>query len=115
MASNSASSSLPKWQLALVVGAPVALGLGYMYYRNCSTTEKSEDKSSKNSRRHVKENGEKQISIDGDVPGKTGKGAAAEVRSFSSQKNYLKFMITLSRILIYSILQFDEKLLFINL
>lgn len=27
-------NSLPKWQLALVVGAPVALGLGYMYYRN---------------------------------------------------------------------------------
>ncbi|XP_046611000.1 mitochondrial import receptor subunit TOM70 [Neodiprion virginianus] len=36
-ASGSASitgSSLPKWQLALAVGAPVALGLGYMYYKN---------------------------------------------------------------------------------
>lgn len=31
-----ASSSLPKWQLALVVGAPVAIGLSYMYYRNRS-------------------------------------------------------------------------------
>lgn len=30
------SSSLPKWQLALVVGAPVAIGLSYMYYRNRS-------------------------------------------------------------------------------
>ena len=28
-----AGSPLPKWQLALVVAAPVALGLGYMYLK----------------------------------------------------------------------------------
>lgn len=35
------SSPLPKWQLALVVGAPVALGLGYMYYRNKNSDSSS--------------------------------------------------------------------------
>ena len=37
--------SLPKWQIALAVGAPVALGLGYWYYRSRkgTTTNKSFD------------------------------------------------------------------------
>ncbi|XP_012222349.1 mitochondrial import receptor subunit TOM70 [Linepithema humile] len=43
------SSPLPKWQLALVVGAPVALGLGYIYYRNknSSSSSSSTDKPSR--------------------------------------------------------------------
>jgi len=37
--------SLPKWQIALAVGAPVALGVGYWYYRSRkgTTTNKSFD------------------------------------------------------------------------
>lgn len=77
--SGGASSSLPKWQLALVVGAPVALGLGYMYYKNCAN--KPEEKPGRGKpKRSTRENGEKQISIDGDFPVKPGNVPAAEVR-----------------------------------
>lgn len=67
------SSALPKWQLALAVGAPVALGLGYMYYKNnkkpCSKPERGKSKYG------LRENGtnnknDKQISIDGDCNSK---------------------------------------------
>lgn len=75
------NSPLPKWQLALVVGAPVALGLGYMYYKNKNNSNGSSDRASKSSERDKfrsgttssKENGapaDKQISIDGDCPPK---------------------------------------------
>lgn len=74
------SSPLPKWQLALVVGAPVALGLGYMYYRNRNSSSSSSsskvDKPKRDKFRSdaaIKENGaptDKQISIDGDYPPK---------------------------------------------
>ncbi|XP_008556932.1 mitochondrial import receptor subunit TOM70 [Microplitis demolitor] len=59
-ATSSISGWLPKWQLALAVGAPVALGLGYIYYKNTSQEKSKGGKS----------NGvgtEKQISIDGDT------------------------------------------------
>ncbi|XP_014486803.1 PREDICTED: mitochondrial import receptor subunit TOM70 [Dinoponera quadriceps] len=61
-----------KWQLALVVGAPVALGLGYMYYKNNVRTSNRSTKPETKPDRHAKskENGastDKQISIDGDV------------------------------------------------
>ncbi|KAI4472249.1 hypothetical protein M0802_017012 [Mischocyttarus mexicanus] len=64
--SSVTSSALPKWQLALAVGAPVALGLGYMYYKNnkkpCSKPERGKSKCGS------LENGtnNKQISIDED-------------------------------------------------
>lgn len=74
------SSPLPKWQLALVVGAPVALGLGYMYYKNKNNSNGSSDRTSKSERDKFrssatssKKNGapaDKQISIDGDCPPK---------------------------------------------
>lgn len=67
------SSPIPKWQLALVVGAPVALGLGYMYYRNNARTNTKPDRRGKSKgEATVKKNGapvDKQISIDGDVNG----------------------------------------------
>ncbi|KAL2747199.1 mitochondrial import receptor subunit TOM70 [Vespula maculifrons] len=61
------SSALPKWQLALAVGAPVALGLGYMYYK--SSTKPSSKPERGKSKYGSRENGtknDKQISIDGD-------------------------------------------------
>ncbi len=33
-AGNSTGLSIPKWQIALAIGAPVALGLGIWYYRS---------------------------------------------------------------------------------
>lgn len=73
MTASSGSSPLPKWQLALVVGAPVALGLGYMYYRNRSSSNVDKPERDKFRSGAAKENGapaDKQISIDGDWPPK---------------------------------------------
>lgn len=69
---NGSTSILPKWQLALVVGAPVALGLGYMYYKSTSSStggtenEKKGDRL-KNRGKGVRTKGEKYSSIDGDL------------------------------------------------
>lgn len=62
---NVVGGSLPKWQLALVVGAPVALGLGYMYYKNSSQDKKTKDIDKKPS--------DKQLSIDDDSSEKSSK------------------------------------------
>lgn len=39
MSSGSTGSTFPRWQLALLLGAPVALGLGYLYYRQSSSVD----------------------------------------------------------------------------
>lgn len=43
MTTGSTGSVFPKWQLAILVGAPVALGLSYMYYRNQSSKYSDKD------------------------------------------------------------------------
>ncbi|XP_051170056.1 mitochondrial import receptor subunit TOM70 [Leptopilina boulardi] len=65
---SSISNPIPKWQLALVVGAPVALGLGYVYYKNNSKSslKSPRDKSKDGLNEHLTKS-DKQISIDGDV------------------------------------------------
>lgn len=35
--SGSTGSYFPRWQLAALIGAPIALGIGYLYYRNSTT------------------------------------------------------------------------------
>ncbi|XP_066590635.1 mitochondrial import receptor subunit TOM70 isoform X2 [Prorops nasuta] len=64
--SNSiAGNSLPKWQVALFVGAPIAFGLGYIYYKN--NTKPSSKPSRGKNKNSVEENGtarNQQISID---------------------------------------------------
>jgi hypothetical protein len=35
---GSGGSSWPKWQIALMIGAPVAVGLGFWYFKNSSST-----------------------------------------------------------------------------
>ncbi|XP_012266858.2 mitochondrial import receptor subunit TOM70 [Athalia rosae] len=70
-AGSISGSTLPKWQLALAVGAPVALGLGYMYYRNSSKSASRPRGKPKGGT--GKENGtakDKQLSVDGDDPSK---------------------------------------------
>ncbi|XP_029166313.1 mitochondrial import receptor subunit TOM70 [Nylanderia fulva] len=88
------SSPLPKWQLALVVGAPVALGLGYMYYKNKNSS--SGDRTSKSGRDDFRrdaraswENGataDKQISIDSDYPPKVPSSAEPKTPLQKAQK-----------------------------
>ncbi|XP_070528059.1 mitochondrial import receptor subunit TOM70 isoform X2 [Cardiocondyla obscurior] len=91
--SGVAGSPLPKWQLALVVGAPVALGLGYMYYRNRNSggradkPERDKFKGGANAR----ENGapvDKQISIDGDCPPKVPSPAAQPETPLQKAQKY---------------------------
>ncbi|XP_015124131.1 mitochondrial import receptor subunit TOM70 [Diachasma alloeum] len=79
-AASAVSGSLPKWQLALAVGAPVALGLGYMYYKNSSQGK---------SKGPGKANGtatDKQISIDGDSPGKNSRADKLETPAARAQR-----------------------------
>ncbi|KAK0178203.1 hypothetical protein PV328_002176 [Microctonus aethiopoides] len=68
---SAVSTSLPKWQLALVVGAPVALGLGYIYYKNANQSKSSRD--NKGKKANGGGPGDKQISIDGDTTKKSDK------------------------------------------
>lgn len=77
---NTTGNSLSKWQIALVVGAPIAFSLGYMYYKNSA---KASTKSKTDKPKGIsKENGTargKQISIDGDCQSKAVPTSAAEV------------------------------------
>ncbi|KAL6444474.1 hypothetical protein ACFW04_001957 [Cataglyphis niger] len=92
------SSPLPKWQLALVVGAPVALGLGYMYYKNKNNSSGSSDRITKSERDKFKsgatsskENGataDKQISIDGDCPPKVPSSSAESETPLQKAQRY---------------------------
>lgn len=36
---STGSTGLPKWQLAILIGAPVALGIGYLYWRKSAESE----------------------------------------------------------------------------
>ncbi|CAK9809692.1 Mitochondrial import receptor subunit TOM70 [Anthophora quadrimaculata] len=61
----SVTGPLPKWQLALAFAAPVALGFGYMYYKN---GKPNRDKPKKSTKENGVPAGDKQISIDIDYP-----------------------------------------------
>ncbi|XP_071863118.1 translocase of outer membrane 70 [Bombus fervidus] len=81
-------SPLPKWQLALVVAAPVALGLGYMYFKNSKPSSKPSRGKSKN---NLKKNGtacaDKQISIDTENPPKSTNDAETPLEKAQKLKN----------------------------
>lgn len=63
MSSGSTGSTFPKWQLAVLIGAPVALGIGYLYWKKSTETEGSGDKLSKKKLGDIKD---KTISLDED-------------------------------------------------
>lgn len=92
---DATGGGVAKWQLALVVGAPVALGLGYMYYKNNARTNTKPDRHAK-----PKENGastDKQISIDGDNDGNQVPSSAPkqpEVKTACSQLNVLESSVS---------------------
>ncbi|XP_043478334.1 mitochondrial import receptor subunit TOM70 [Leptopilina heterotoma] len=86
-ASSIISNPIPKWQLALVVGAPVALGLGYVYYKNNSkpSLKPTRDQLKDGVNEHLTKS-DKQISIDGDVT-----SSSAEPPSEDPMKKAQKF------------------------
>ncbi|XP_058062233.1 mitochondrial import receptor subunit TOM70 [Anopheles bellator] len=61
MTTGSTGSTFPKWQLALLIGAPVAIGLGYLYWRK--SADQDGDKLTKKKLADIKD---KTISLDGD-------------------------------------------------
>lgn len=65
MTSGSTGSIFPKWQLAILLGAPVALGLGYLYYKHQSTPIE-EDETDGRSKKKLSNLKDKTISLDGD-------------------------------------------------
>uniref|UniRef100_U5EUC8 Putative translocase of outer mitochondrial membrane complex subunit n=1 Tax=Corethrella appendiculata TaxID=1370023 RepID=U5EUC8_9DIPT len=64
MSTGSTGSTFPKWQLAVLIGAPVALGLGYLYWRKSSEETLEDDP--KTGKKKLGEIKDKTISIDGD-------------------------------------------------
>lgn len=58
MASGSTGSYFPKWQLAALIGAPIAIGLTYLYYRRSTTVTGDEASDEK------KKLSDKAVSID---------------------------------------------------
>jgi mitochondrial import receptor subunit TOM70 len=67
---STGSTAFPKWQLAIILGAPLAIGLGYLYYRNTESAveeDGGEDTAEgKKGSKKLKDGG-KSISIDGDT------------------------------------------------
>ena len=47
MSTGSTGSFIPKWQLAVILGAPIAIGLSYFYYRKHTAAVEDADKSKK--------------------------------------------------------------------
>lgn len=72
MSTGSTGSLLPKWQMAILLGAPIALGLGYLYFRNQTSklTEETADRgdgdSSNTDKKKISKSKDKSISLDGD-------------------------------------------------
>lgn len=99
---NVVGGSLPKWQLALAVGAPVALGLGYMYYKNSSQDKKTKDIDKKRS--------DKQLSIDDDLPEKSSKTSIEKTETPAEKA--LKFKTLGNEA--YSAKKYDEAISFYN-
>lgn len=67
MSTGSTGSLLPKWQMAILLGAPIALGLGYLYYRNQTANQLTGDDGSTDPEKKKFSNSKtKSISLDGD-------------------------------------------------
>lgn len=66
MSTGSTGSLLPKWQMAILLGAPIALGLGYLYYRNQAPVKLTEETTSSTDKKKISNTKDKSISLDGD-------------------------------------------------
>lgn len=65
MSAGSTGSFIPKWQMAILLGAPVVIGLGYLYYRN-QTANLTEDVTDSTDKKKISKTKDKSISLDGD-------------------------------------------------
>lgn len=64
---STGSTAFPKWQLAVLIGAPLAFGLGYLYWnRSQENAIEDDSKDGKADGKKLKDGG-KSISIDGDT------------------------------------------------
>lgn len=69
MSTGSTGSLLPKWQMAILLGAPIAVGMGYLYYRNRTATlaeDSNDDSSNSTNVKKISNLKDKSISLDGD-------------------------------------------------
>lgn len=82
MSTGSTGSTFPKWQLALLLGAPVALTLGYLYYRQSSTTVDGGSGDAKKKKRSLDS---KTVSIDDNSSPADGKLANGEAKKKEPQ------------------------------
>lgn len=75
MSGIASNTSIPKWQLALILGTPIALGLGYLYLKNSDSDKLGTDKDKKKLSDLKNKSIASTISLDGDD--KSGTSAAA--------------------------------------
>ncbi|GAB0096223.1 mitochondrial import receptor subunit TOM70 [Sergentomyia squamirostris] len=68
MSSGSTGSTFPRWQLAILLSAPVALTLGYLYYKRQSSVSENDERKKKFSK------ADKSVSIDGEEEKKVQNG-----------------------------------------
>jgi len=74
---ESTGSTFPKWQLAILIGTPVALGLGYLYWKNQNQSIEEGTDDDKTELKKKLTGDTKSISIDGD----TAKSASSNANS----------------------------------
>lgn len=91
MSSGSTGSFIPKWQMAILLSAPIAIGLGYLYYRN-QATRLTEDATDSTDRKKIGKSKDKSISLDGDDklvdgPAETTQSALNEAILYKSEGN----------------------------
>uniref|UniRef100_A0A182X0E6 Mitochondrial import receptor subunit TOM70 n=1 Tax=Anopheles quadriannulatus TaxID=34691 RepID=A0A182X0E6_ANOQN len=80
MTTGSTGSTFPKWQLALLIGTPVAIGLGYLYWRKSG--DQGGDKLTKKRLADLKD---KTISLDGDTSEAAGKQQPADAKPLTGR------------------------------
>lgn len=85
---ESTGSTFPKWQLAILIGAPLAIGFGYLYYRNASAIEEETDEDKKAGKK-LKDSS-KSLSIDGDSATASAAPSADTVANGVESKNFKK-------------------------
>lgn len=85
---ESTGSTFPKWQLAILLGAPLAIGFGYFYWRNQQTAiEEGSDENDETKKDGKKlKKGMKSISIDGDTAVTNGVKKAAEAEPVKAKE-----------------------------
>lgn len=81
MSTGSTGSTFPKWQLAILIGAPVALGIGYLYWKK--STEAEEGSGDKLTKKKLGEIKDKTISLDGDERSRSQQDAPAKKKTLT--------------------------------